>query len=60
MGGLENGKGREHESIFTFKMAFKIAFRLIFYLKQSRALFCLQEKGVAPSMTSYNSIKVEK
>ena len=49
-GELENAKGRKHESIFTFKMASSNAFRRIFYHKQRRALFCLQDKGVAPSV----------
>ena len=31
-------------------MPFYNAFKLIFYHKQSRALFCLQDKGVAQSI----------
>ena len=51
MGELENAKGSEHESIFTFKMAFLECFQTVFFFhKQSRALCCLQGKGVAQSI----------
>ena len=53
-------------NLFTFKMAFfKTAFRVIFYHKQSRVLFCLQEKSVTLSISvlyrhHLHGIKVEK
>ena len=50
-GELENANGSEHESIFTFKMAFLECFQTVFYHKQSRALLCLQDKGVAQSVS---------
>ena len=37
-GELENAKGREHESFLQWLLW--TTFRLIFYHKQSRALFC--------------------
>ena len=48
---LENAKGSEHEFIFTFKIAFLECIQTgSFYHKQSRPLFCLQDKGVAQSI----------
>ena len=50
---LENAKGSEHESIFTFKMTFLECFQTVFFLpqaEQSRALFCLEDKGVTQSI----------
>ena len=49
-GELENAKGSQHESIFTFKMVFLEYFQTDFYHKQSRWLFCLKDKGVAQSV----------
>ena len=43
-GELDNAKGREHKSIFTFKMASLECFHTVFYNMESRALFCLQKK----------------
>ena len=50
MGESENAKGSEHESIFTFKMAFLKCFQTVFYHKQIRELFCLQDKCVTQSI----------
>ena len=48
---LGNAKRNKHGSIFTFRMAFLECFHTVFfYHKQSRALFCLQDKGVAQSI----------
>ena len=49
-GELENAEGNKHESIFTFKTTFLECFQTVFYHKQSRALLCLQNKGVAQSI----------
>ena len=48
---------RENESIFTLKMAFLECLKLIFYHKQSKVLFCLQEKGVAQSVLVLDIIR---
>ena len=39
------------------KWPFYNAFKLIFYNKQSRVLFCLQEKGVAQSILVLDIIR---
>ena len=45
------------ESQFTFEMAFLEHFELIFYHKHSRALLCLQEKGVEQSIQVLDIIR---
>ena len=51
-GQLENAKGREHESIFTFKMVFRM---LSNCFTTSRALFRLQQKDVTQSISRLKS-----
>ena len=63
-GELEDAKGREHESIITSEMAFRMLSNC-FYHNQSSPIFCRQEKGVAQSILVLDirrtvSIKVEK
>ena len=55
-------RGANMNLYLHLKWLFSNAFKLIFYRKQSKALLCLQEKGVAQSIFVHHtfSIKVGK
>ena len=46
-GELENAEGSQHESVLNLKWLFRM---LSFYHKQNKALFFLQDEGVAQSI----------
>ena len=50
-GELENAEGSEHWNLYLhLKWLFRMLSNCFFNHKQSRALFCLQDKGVAQSI----------